>query len=48
MVRETRLVPFNLTDVARLAVVSAVPFLPLLLTTFSVKDLATYLLKAIF
>lgn len=48
VVRETRLVPFNLTDVARLAVVSAVPFLPLLLTTFSVKDLATYLLKAIF
>ncbi len=40
--------PFSLRHVARLVAVSAVPFLPLLLTTFSLNDLATYLLKAIF
>ncbi|WP_206606363.1 hypothetical protein [Steroidobacter cummioxidans] len=48
VVRETRLVPFSLQDVARLAVISAAPFVPLLLTTFSLNDFATYLLKAIF
>ncbi len=48
VVRETRLVPFSLKEVSRLAAVSAVPFVPLLFTTFSVNDLATYLLKAIF
>ncbi|MFC4314287.1 hypothetical protein ACFPN2_34805 [Steroidobacter flavus] len=48
VVRETRLVPFSLKDVSRLAAVSAVPFVPLLLTTFSLNDFATYLLKAIF
>lgn len=48
VVRETRLVPFSLNDVARLAAISAVPFVPLLLTMFSLDDFATYLLKAIF
>jgi hypothetical protein len=48
VVRETRLVPFSLRDVGRLVAVSAVPFVPLLLTIFSLNDVATYLLKAIF
>jgi hypothetical protein len=48
VVRETRLVPFSLKDVSRLALVSALPFVPLLLTTFSLNDFATYILKAIF
>lgn len=48
VVRETRLVPFSLKDVSRLAAISAVPFLPLLLTLFSLEDFATYVLKAIF
>lgn len=48
VVRETRLVPFSLKDVSRLFAVAAVPFVPLLLTMFSLDDFATYLLKAIF
>jgi hypothetical protein len=48
VVRETRLVPFSLQDVSRLAAISAAPFAPLLLTTFSLNDFATYVLKAIF
>lgn len=48
VVRETRLVPFSLKDVTRLLAISAVPFAPLLLTTFSLDEFATYLLNAIF
>jgi hypothetical protein len=48
VVRETRLVPFSVTDVARLAAIAAAPFLPLLLTMFSLDEFATYLLKAVF
>lgn len=48
VVGETRLVPFSVKDVSRLAMVAAVPFLPLLLTMFSLDDFATYLLKAVF
>jgi hypothetical protein len=48
VVRETRLVPFSLKDVSRLLAISAVPFVPLLLTTFSLDDFATYVLKAVF
>jgi hypothetical protein len=48
VVRETRLVPFSFKDVSRLVALSAVPFVPLLLTMFSLDDFATYLLKAIF
>jgi len=48
VVRETRLVPFSLKDVSRLTAISAAPFVPLLLTTFSLDEFATYLLKALF
>lgn len=48
VVGETRLVPFSFKDVSRLAAISAIPFLPLLLTMFSLDEFATYLLKAIF
>lgn len=48
VVRETRLVPFSIRDVARLAAISATPFLPLLLTVFSLDEFATYVLKAVF
>jgi hypothetical protein len=47
-VQEMRLVPFGWRDVTRLAVITAIPFLPLLLTIFSLEDVATYLIKAIF
>ncbi|WP_129644509.1 hypothetical protein [Peristeroidobacter agariperforans] len=48
VVRETRLLPFDIKDVMRLAAISATPFLPLLLTMFSLDDFATFLLGAIF
>jgi len=47
-VQEMRLVPFGWRDVTRLAIVTATPFLPLLLTIFSLEDFATYVIKAIF
>lgn len=48
VVHETRLLPVGIKDVAKLAAISATPFLPLLLTTFSLDQFVTYLLKAIF
>ena len=48
VVREMRLVPFALNDVARLAVVTLLPVLPLLLTIMPLEDLLTRLLKVIF
>jgi hypothetical protein len=48
VVREMRLVPFALTDVARLAIATAVPALPLLLTIMPLEELVTRLLKTIF
>ncbi len=48
VVQEMRLVPFGWRDVTRLVMITAVPFLPLLLTIFSLEDFATYLIKAIF
>jgi hypothetical protein len=48
IVRETRLVPFSMKDVSRLAAIVAIPFLPLLLTIFSLDDFAMYVIKAIF
>lgn len=47
-IRETRLLPVGIGDVVTLAVISALPFLPLLLTTFSLNQFVTYLLKAVF
>jgi hypothetical protein len=48
VVREMRLVPFALTDVARLAIATAVPASPLLLTIMPLEELVTRLLKTIF
>jgi hypothetical protein len=48
VVQEMRFLPFGWRDVTRLAVITSAPFLPLLLTVFSLEDFATYLIKAIF
>ncbi len=48
VVQEMRFVPFGWRDVTRLAAVTAIPFLPLLLTVFSLEDFANYVIKAIF
>lgn len=48
VVQEMRMVPFGWRDVTRLAAITATPFLPLLLTVFSLDDFATYVIKAIF
>jgi hypothetical protein len=48
VVQEMRLVPFGWRDVTRLAAITATPFLPLLLTVFSLEDFANYVIKAIF
>jgi hypothetical protein len=42
-----RFVPFGWRDVTRLAAITATPFLPLLLTVFSLEDFANYVIKAI-
>ena len=47
-VQEMRLLPFGWRDVTRLALITATPFVPLLLTVFSLEDFATYVIKAIF
>jgi len=48
VVQEMRLVPFGWRDVTRLVMITATPFIPLLLTIFSLDQFATYLIKAIF
>jgi hypothetical protein len=48
IVQEMRLLPFGWRDVTQLAVITAIPFLPLLLTVFSLEDFAAYVIKAIF
>jgi hypothetical protein len=48
VVQEMRLVPFGWRDVTRLVTITVVPFLPLLLTIFSLEDFATYVIKVIF
>jgi hypothetical protein len=48
VVREMRMVPFDLNDVLRLAIVTAAPALPLLLTIMPLDELLTRLLKTIF
>jgi hypothetical protein len=42
------LVPFTLTDVARLAIATAAPAFPLLLTIMPLEEIVTRLLKIIF
>lgn len=48
LVREMRPVPFGLDDMTRLAIATAVPFLPLLLTVFSLEELIMRLIKVLF
>jgi hypothetical protein len=48
VVKEMRLVPFGLNDVARLAAATALPVLPLFLTIMPLEELVTRLLKVIF
>ncbi len=48
MVREMRLVPFGLKDVARLTTITLLPFLPLTLTAFSLEQLTDYLIRIVF
>lgn len=48
VVKEMRLVPFNMQAVAQLAVVTLLPVLPLTLTLFSLEQLLDRLLKVVF
>lgn len=48
IVGEMRFVPVRLTDVTRLAAATAAPFVPLLLTVFSLEELVMKLVKALF
>jgi len=48
IVREMRVVPFGLQDVSRLAVATAAPLSPLLLTIFSVEELISRIIKVVF
>jgi hypothetical protein len=48
VLRGMRVVPFGLEDITRLAAATAAPLLPLALTTFSVEELLTRLIKVIF
>jgi hypothetical protein len=47
-VREMRIVPFGLEDIARLAAATAAPLLPLGLTIFSLEELIVRLVKIVF
>jgi hypothetical protein len=48
VVREMRVIPFGLQDIARLAATTAVPLLPLLLTIFSPEELIMRTIKVVF
>ena len=48
LVRDMRAVPFGLEDISRLAVATAAPFLPLLLTIFSPEELFMRIVKVLF
>ena len=48
LVSAMRPVPFGLDDIIRLAVATAAPFLPLLLTVFSAEELIMRLIKVVF
>ena len=47
VVREMRVVPFALQDVTRLAIATAIPLAPLLLTMFSFEELITRVIKVV-
>jgi len=48
IIREMRVVPFGLQDVSRLALATAVPLSPLLLTVFSFEELVIRIMKVVF
>ena len=48
VVTEMRVVPFGLKDVIALTVAAAAPFIPLLLTVFSLEEIATRAIKVLF
>jgi hypothetical protein len=48
LVRDMRSVPFGLEDISRLAVATAAPLVPLLLTIFSPEELIMRIIKVIF
>ena len=48
IVREMRFVPFGLQDISHLAVATAAPFLPLLLTVFSPEELIMRIIGVVF
>ena len=48
LVREMRVVPFNLQDASRLALAAAIPLSPLLLTIFSLEELIIRVAKLVF
>jgi hypothetical protein len=48
VVREMRVVPFGLQDISRLAIATAAPMVPLLLTIFSFEELLIRIVKVLF
>lgn len=48
VVREMRTIPFGLEDITRLAIATAAPLLPLLLTVFSPEELIMRVIKIVF
>lgn len=48
LVRDMRPIPFDMQDITRLAIVTAVPLLPLGLTMFSLDQMVTQILKVLF
>jgi hypothetical protein len=48
LVRDMRSIPFGLEDISRLAIATAAPLCPLLLTIFSAEDLLMRIVKVIF
>jgi hypothetical protein len=48
VIREMRIVPFGLQDISRLAIATAAPLSPLLLTMFSFEELIIRIFKVVF
>jgi hypothetical protein len=48
LIRDMRSFPFGLEDISRLAIATAAPLLPLLLTVFSPEDLLARVIQVIF
>lgn len=48
VIKEMRVVPFGLQDISRLAIATAAPMVPLLLTVWSPEELVTRIIKVMF